>query len=204
MLARSLPPLFVHFLLLLSLISAAAAAQGTAAAPAAPPALADSAGRSFRRVLTVGGAVGAESVDGNDGIQTLGVRVALARRPITGAPWSFPKSVEVTVLLTGDGDGGLGGILAVGGAVQAARRLGRSTVYLQPGFQLSVGEEAGYSVYDDGNRVFVGGRLGLELVRYPTRRGFVGGVGVYETRRFGSHIYNKRDVSLAVTLGAQF
>ena len=173
--------------------TAAPAAVGVRprARSAAPPSPADAAGRSSRNVLTLGGVGGTEEV---------GVRAAFARRPITDARWSFPVGVEVSTLLTGNGDGGFGLVSAVGGAVQAARRLGRSTVYLQPGLQLSGGNE---SVYYGGG-LFLGGRLSLDLVRYPTRSGVVAGVGVYGMRRLGSDVYNPSGAGVSVTLGAQF
>ena len=127
-------------------------------------------------------------------------RAALARRPITDAPWSVPVRIEVSALLVGNGDGGFGGILGLGGGVQAARRLGRSTIYLQPGVQLTGGYESAYQAEGP----FLGGRLSLDLIRYPTRSGFVAGVGVYEGRRFGSDVYNVRETGVSVVLGAQF
>ena len=175
-------------LLVLSLVSAAASAQG----PAVPPPLADPASPSGRTVLTVGGV---------HSIKEVGVRAAFARRPITDAPWSFPVAVEASALVGGNGDGGLGGTAALGAAVHAARRLGRSTVYLQPGFQLSGGTG---TVDYRRNTLFLGGRVSLDLIRYPTRRGLVAGVGIYGTQRLGSDLYTPRDAGISLTLGAQF
>lgn len=156
-----------------------------------PPSPTDAADRSFRSALTLSGVYG---------IEELGVRAAFARRPIANARWSFPVGVEISALLTGNGDGGLGLVTAVGGAVHAARRLGRTTVYLQPGVQLSGGKETAY--YRGG--LFAGGRLSLDLIRYPTRGGIVAGIGVYQTGRLGSDIYNTSARGVSVTLGAQF
>ena len=195
-------------LLVLSLASAAASAQGPAVWPlaepavfavgvqtlahsAVPPPLADAAGRSVRSVLTVGGVFNLEEA---------GVRAAFGRRPVTDAPWSFPVAVEASALLGGNGDGGFGLLVALGGAAHAARRLGSTTVYLQPGAQLSAGHETAYQA----GGPFLGGRLSLDLIRYPTRRGLVAGVGVYTARRLGSDIYNSGAAGAAVTLGAQF
>ncbi len=184
--ARSQPPSLVRILLLLlSLVSASASAQEpVAAAPA------DTSGRPLRRTITVA-AVG--------GPNALGGRLAFAHRRTSDSPWSFPVGIEVTAVLTGNSDGGFGGRAGVGATVQAAYRLGASTVYLQPGVQLSAGSA---TTYYNRTGLYAGGRVSLDVIRYPDERGFVVGLGVYSTQLTGA--YGSTDAGVAVTLGAQF
>ena len=174
------------------------------AAPAAPFALAPgsplptpvasltaAAERSFRTFVTGGPVVGGNATGG---------RIAYGIRSVGGGAWSVPLTLEASVVKTQNARAGVEGVFATyGGTVQAARRLGASNVYLQPGLQISGGNE---QLYGDQN-FFFGGRLSADLVRYPADRGLIVGVGVYGSRLFGSEVY-PRDAGVALTVGGQF
>lgn len=158
--------------------------------PAPVASLTVAAERSFRTFVTGGPVLGGNATGG---------RVAYGIRPVSGGAWSIPLTLEVSVIKTRSANGGEGLFANYGGTVQAARRLGQSSLYLQPGLQVSGGSEqvSGASNY------FFGGRLSADLVRYPDDRGLIVGVGVYGSRLFGSELY-PRDAGVALTLGGQF
>ena len=159
--------------------------------PAPVASLAAAAERSFRTFVTGGPILGGNATGG---------RIAYGIRLVDGGAWSFPLTLEASVVKTQNAQAGVEGVFATyGGTVQAARRLGASNVYLQPGLQISGGTE---QLYGDQN-VFFGGRLSADLVRYPADRGLIVGVGVYGSRLFGSEVY-PRDAGVSLTLGGQF
>ena len=159
------------------------------AAPVAS--LTEAAERSFRSFVTGGAIVGGNATGG---------RLAYGMRSVGDGAWSFPLVIEASVVKTQNPRAGVEGVFATyGGTVQAARRLGASNVYLQPGLQISGGNES----LGGEQRFFFGGRLGVDLVRYPADRGLIVGVGVYGSRLFGSEVY-PRDAGVALTVGGQF
>ena len=177
-------------------LSTQSEATPLALAPGSPPpapvtSLTEAAERSFRSFVTGGAILGGNATGG---------RVAYGVRSVNGGAWSFPLTVEASVVKTQNPRAGVEGVFATyGGTVQAARRLGASTVYLQPGLQISGGNES----LGGEQRFFFGGRLSADLVRYPADRGLVLGVGVYGSRLFGSEVY-PRDAGVALTVGGQF
>lgn len=164
--------------------------RSSESATAALTSPADASGPSFRTTVSGGAIIGGNATGG---------RIAVGLRPVTDAAWSFPLVFELAVLKTDDGTGREGVFSTYGGMFQASRRLGTSTAFLQPGIQITGGTETENS----DNRFFFGGRLSLDLVRYPAEKGLVAGLGVYGSRLFGSEVY-PRDVGVSVTLGGQF
>lgn len=164
-----------------------------AAAPAARAAVSmtEQAARSIRTFVAGGPIVGVNAV---------GARIGYGiRRPSAGA-WEFPLGFEATALKTENPETGLEGTFtSYSGTALAARRLGASQVFLQPGVQITGGTE---QVHGE-TEWFFGGRLGLDLVRYPADAGLVAGVGVYGARLFGSELY-PRDVGVSGIVGVQF
>lgn len=164
---------------------------GAASAAPATPRLTDAAEYSFRTFVVGGPLVGANA---------LGGRLAYGLRPVEPAPWIVPVTLEAVVLKTENTARGVEGVFSTfGGTIQAARRLGQTSAYLQGGLQIAGGSERIGS--DQG--FFFGGRLGADLVRYPANRGLVVGLGVYGSRLFGSQLY-PQDVGVSVTVGGQF
>ena len=167
------------------------AADTTAAPVSSPSPLAEAAEQSIRSFVSGGPLVGANGVGGRIGY---GIRSANAQT------WLVPAAFELSVLQTENPDRGIDGVFAAfGGSIQVARRLGQSPAYLQGGLVISSGTET----IGSESQFFLGGRLSAEIVRYPTDRGAILGLGVYGSRLFGSALY-PRDAGVALTLGRQF
>ena len=162
------------------------------ARPPSTVSLTEPAERSIRTFISGGPILGANAVGG---------RLGYGVRPVQAGDWLLPVAFEVAVLRTENPDTGSEGTFSTyGGSIQAARRLGHSNVFVQPGLQISGGTE---QLSSDGTGFFLGGRLSLDVIRYPADRGIVVGAGVYGTRLFGSDLY-PRDVGFSLTLGGQF
>ena len=166
-------------------------ADTTAVPLSSPSPLAEAAEQSILSFVSGGPLVGVNGVGG---------RIGYGIRSANSQTWLVPAAFELSVLRTENPDRGVEGVFAAfGGSIQVARRLGQSPAYVQGGLVISSGTETiGFE-----NQFFLGGRLSAEIVRYPTDRGAILGLGVYGSRLFGSALY-PRDAGVALTLGRQF